>query len=74
MNRLPLSLLPLQSGVGNIANAIIGGLADGPFNNVEVWTEVIQGNNSDNDNDNDMICKKNFLVHESIRFDYMTNL
>jgi len=45
MDRLPNSLLPLQSGVGNIANAIIGGLADGPFNNVEVWTEVIQGDN-----------------------------
>ena len=42
MGRLPIHLLPLQSGVGNIANAIIGGLADGPFTNVEVWTEVIQ--------------------------------
>ncbi|KND04329.1 acetyl-CoA hydrolase [Spizellomyces punctatus DAOM BR117] len=40
--RLPTSLLPLQSGIGNIANAVIGGLADGPFNNVTVWTEVIQ--------------------------------
>ncbi|CAG8540263.1 6928_t:CDS:2 [Funneliformis mosseae] len=42
MGRLPIHLLPLQSGVGNIANAIIGGLADGPFTDVEVWTEVIQ--------------------------------
>ncbi|CAG8446426.1 10844_t:CDS:2 [Acaulospora colombiana] len=42
MGRLPKQLLPLQSGVGNIANAIIGGLADGPFSDVEVWTEVIQ--------------------------------
>ncbi|CAG8492047.1 1762_t:CDS:10, partial [Scutellospora calospora] len=40
--RLPPQLLPLQSGIGNIANAIIGGLADGPFTDVEVWTEVIQ--------------------------------
>ncbi|CAG8634347.1 10623_t:CDS:10, partial [Ambispora gerdemannii] len=42
MGRMPKQLLPLQSGVGNIANAIIGGLADGPFVDVEVWTEVIQ--------------------------------
>eukprot|EP01027_Heterolobosea_sp_BB2_P023692 GEZU01035648.1.p1 GENE.GEZU01035648.1~~GEZU01035648.1.p1 ORF type:complete len:573 (+),score=165.24 GEZU01035648.1:125-1720(+) len=41
--RLPKdSLLPLQSGIGNIANAIIGGLARGPFKDVTVWTEVIQ--------------------------------
>ncbi|CAG8483228.1 10861_t:CDS:10 [Acaulospora morrowiae] len=40
MGRLPKQLLPLQSGVGNIANAIIGGLADGPFTDVEVWTEL----------------------------------
>ncbi|KAL0487196.1 acetyl-CoA hydrolase [Acrasis kona] len=40
--RMPASLPPLQSGIGNIANAIIGGLARGPFSNVRVWTEVIQ--------------------------------
>ncbi|KAL1743990.1 hypothetical protein HDZ31DRAFT_39737 [Schizophyllum fasciatum] len=40
--RLPRSLLPLQSGIGNVANSIIGGLADGPFDKVQVWTEVLQ--------------------------------
>ncbi|KDR69927.1 hypothetical protein GALMADRAFT_255228 [Galerina marginata CBS 339.88] len=40
--RLPPSLLPLQSGIGNVANSIIGGLADGPFERVRVWTEVLQ--------------------------------
>ncbi|KAJ3489955.1 hypothetical protein NLJ89_g11481 [Agrocybe chaxingu] len=40
--RLPPSLLPLQSGIGNVANSIIGGLADGPFEQVQVWTEVLQ--------------------------------
>ncbi|KAJ4465634.1 acyl-CoA carboxylate CoA-transferase [Lentinula edodes] len=40
--RLPRSLLPLQSGIGNVANSIIGGLAEGPFDNVQVWTEVLQ--------------------------------
>uniref|UniRef100_A0A6B2L215 Acetyl-CoA hydrolase n=1 Tax=Arcella intermedia TaxID=1963864 RepID=A0A6B2L215_9EUKA len=40
--RLPKNLLPLQSGIGNIANAIIGGLAQGTFRGVTVWTEVIQ--------------------------------
>ncbi|KAK4705081.1 hypothetical protein P7C70_g1127, partial [Phenoliferia sp. Uapishka_3] len=40
--RLPKNLLPLQSGIGNVANSIIGGLADGPFEDVQVWTEVLQ--------------------------------
>ncbi|KAJ7137925.1 hypothetical protein C8R44DRAFT_766496 [Mycena epipterygia] len=40
--RLPKSLLPLQSGIGNVANSIIGGLASGPFDKVMVWTEVLQ--------------------------------
>lgn len=40
--RLPKSLLPLQSGIGNIANAVIGGLRDSNFKNLKVWTEVIQ--------------------------------
>lgn len=34
--------LALQSGIGNIANSIIGGLADGPFQGLNVWTEVLQ--------------------------------
>lgn len=42
--RLPANLLPLQSGVGTIANAVIGGLLHGPFSNLTVWTEVIQDN------------------------------
>jgi succinyl-CoA:acetate CoA-transferase len=40
--RLPKSLLPLQSGVGNVANAVLYGLLDSPFENLEVYTEVIQ--------------------------------
>uniref|UniRef100_A0A0G4GE14 Acetyl-CoA hydrolase n=1 Tax=Chromera velia CCMP2878 TaxID=1169474 RepID=A0A0G4GE14_9ALVE len=42
VGRLPPKLSPLQSGIGNIANAVIGGLADAPFANVTVYTEVIQ--------------------------------
>jgi acetyl-CoA hydrolase len=42
--RLPSSLLPLQSGIGNIANAVISGLSHGGanFHNLKVWTEVLQ--------------------------------
>lgn len=40
--RLPRSLLPLQSGVGNIANAVLSGLEDGPFDGLTAYTEVIQ--------------------------------
>ncbi|KAF8591681.1 acyl-CoA carboxylate CoA-transferase [Ramaria rubella] len=40
--RMPRSLLPLQSGIGNVANSIIGGLAEGPFKGLQAWTEVLQ--------------------------------
>ncbi|KAK7223358.1 hypothetical protein V2G26_011361 [Clonostachys chloroleuca] len=40
--RLPENLLPLQSGIGNVANAIIGGLDKSNFKHLTVWTEVIQ--------------------------------
>jgi succinyl-CoA:acetate CoA-transferase len=40
--RLPPELLPLQSGVGNIANAVLAGLNDGPFENLTAYTEVLQ--------------------------------
>ena len=40
--RLPENLLPLQSGVGNIANAVLAGLNAGPFKNLSAYTEVLQ--------------------------------
>ena len=40
--RLPASLLPLQSGVGNVANAVLAGLNDGPFSGLTGFTEVLQ--------------------------------
>jgi succinyl-CoA:acetate CoA-transferase len=40
--RLPATLLPLQSGVGNIANAVLSGLNHGPFDGLTAYTEVIQ--------------------------------
>ena len=40
--RIPNSLLPLQSGVGNIANAVLFGLLEAPFENMTSYTEVIQ--------------------------------
>ncbi|NML16069.1 acetyl-CoA hydrolase/transferase family protein [Azohydromonas caseinilytica] len=40
--RLPRELLPLQSGVGNIANAVMAGLQDAPFENLTAYTEVLQ--------------------------------
>ena len=41
-SRLPRSLLPIQSGVGNIANAVLSGLMDSPFDGMSAYTEVIQ--------------------------------
>ena len=40
--RLPKNLLPLQSGVGNIANAVLAGLLDSDLENLTSYTEVIQ--------------------------------
>ncbi len=40
--RMPENLLPMQSGVGNIANAVLAGLLEGPFENMTSYTEVIQ--------------------------------
>lgn len=40
--RLPKSLLPLQSGVGNVANAVMAGLLDAPFEDLIGYTEVLQ--------------------------------
>jgi succinyl-CoA:acetate CoA-transferase len=42
MGRMPPHLLPLQSGVGNIANAVLAGLVDAPFDGLTAFTEVIQ--------------------------------
>ncbi|PZP36565.1 MAG: propionyl-CoA--succinate CoA transferase [Roseateles depolymerans] len=40
--RLSPQLLPLQSGVGNIANAVLAGLNAGPFERLAAFTEVLQ--------------------------------
>jgi len=42
LGRLPAELLPLQSGVGNIANAVLESLNDGPFTGLQGYTEVLQ--------------------------------
>jgi succinyl-CoA:acetate CoA-transferase len=40
--RLPPNLLPLQSGVGNIPNAVLAGLSASGFRDLTAFTEVIQ--------------------------------
>jgi succinyl-CoA:acetate CoA-transferase len=40
--RLPANLLPLQSGVGNVANAVMAGLQHGSFEHLNAYTEVLQ--------------------------------
>lgn len=42
MGRLPKEMLPIQSGVGNVANAVLAGLLTGPFENLLGFTEVLQ--------------------------------
>ncbi len=40
--RLSKSLLPLQSGVGSVANAVLYGLCDSEYENLTCYTEVVQ--------------------------------
>jgi succinyl-CoA:acetate CoA-transferase len=40
--RIPADLLPLQSGVGNVANAVLAELENSPFEHLTAYTEVIQ--------------------------------
>ena len=40
--RLPGTLPPLQSGVGNVTNAVLAGLGSGPFPPFTAYTEVVQ--------------------------------
>ncbi|MCY6960708.1 acetyl-CoA hydrolase/transferase family protein [Clostridium brassicae] len=40
--RLPKNLLPLQSGVGSVANAVLYGLCDSEFEGLTCYTEVVQ--------------------------------
>ena len=42
MGRLPKDMLPIQSGVGNVANAVLAGLLHSPFENLLGFTEVLQ--------------------------------
>ncbi|MGO9391083.1 acetyl-CoA hydrolase/transferase family protein [Rhodoblastus sp.] len=42
MGRLPKELLPLQSGVGNVANAVMEQLQGAPYDNLTAYTEVLQ--------------------------------
>ncbi|GAA5892165.1 hypothetical protein JCM8208_001460 [Rhodotorula glutinis] len=40
--RMPKNLHPIQSGIGNVANSIITGLAQSKFEHLNVFTEVLQ--------------------------------
>ena len=41
-DRLPQNLLPLHSGVGSVANAVLAGLSNSPFVDLDFYSEVIQ--------------------------------
>ena len=40
--RQPKNLMPIQSGVGSVANAVLKGLAGGGFEGMRMFTEVLQ--------------------------------
>lgn len=40
--RLTESLAPLQSGIGSVANAVLHGMIESEFQNLEVYSEVLQ--------------------------------
>ncbi|CAK7192128.1 Succinyl-CoA:acetate CoA-transferase [Commensalibacter sp. Nvir] len=39
---IPYHMLPIQSGIGNVANAVIEALSEGDFYDLKAYTEVIQ--------------------------------
>jgi succinyl-CoA:acetate CoA-transferase len=45
--RLTRSLLPLQAGIGTIANAVLAGFADSPFEHLTMYSEVLQDSTFD---------------------------
>lgn len=40
--RMPENLMPLQAGIGVMANAVFAGLAESHYTNLEVYSEVLQ--------------------------------
>ncbi|HLU86445.1 MAG TPA: succinate CoA transferase [Taishania sp.] len=40
--RLTTSLMPLQAGIGKVANAVLAGFAKGNFDNLTMYSEVLQ--------------------------------
>jgi len=40
--RIGTSLLPLQAGIGSIANAVLNGFVDSPFHDLTMYSEVLQ--------------------------------
>jgi succinyl-CoA:acetate CoA-transferase len=45
--RLTSSLLPLQAGIGTIANAVLAGFVDSPFEHLTMYSEVLQDSTFD---------------------------
>jgi succinyl-CoA:acetate CoA-transferase len=45
--RLTNNLLPLQAGIGTIANAVLAGFADSPFEHLTMYSEVLQDSTFD---------------------------
>ncbi|MHC5202340.1 succinate CoA transferase [Myroides sp. LJL119] len=45
--RLDYSLLPLQAGIGKVANAVLTGFINGPFKNLTMYSEVLQDSTFD---------------------------
>lgn len=45
--RLTKNLLPLQAGIGTIANAVLAGFADSPYEHLTMYSEVLQDSTFD---------------------------
>jgi succinyl-CoA:acetate CoA-transferase len=45
--RIGTSLLPLQAGIGSIANAVLAGFIDSPFHDLTMYSEVLQDSTFD---------------------------
>ena len=47
LGRLTNSLMPMQAGIGTIANAVMNGFIDSPFEHLQMYSEVLQDSTFD---------------------------
>lgn len=71
---LPKNLLPLQAGIGKVANAVLGGLINSNFQHLTMYSEVLQDSTFDliNAGKMDFASASSITVSQSYLEEFMT--